>query len=101
MYSASKSQRGVANKALGVGWYYHFPKDFLRPYGYGTDGISDDIKSRKLTSTNTSFLNRPSVAMSYLAETVIANIDVVDEFVNLQPASHRFKRKLNDQLMKL
>jgi len=79
---------------MGVSWYYHYPKDFLRPYGQATEGLTDDTMRRKLTNINTEFLNRPRMALSLLADTFLSNEETMEEACTMGKHIEKFLRKM-------
>lgn len=58
-----------------------FPKDFLRPYGapVDADDIEDSVIANRLKSNNCEWLQRPGIAASELAETLLRCKDVTAE----------------------
>lgn len=79
-YSPSKtpSKSDVKPK---VGFYHHFPKDFLSPYGAPSDvfDLSDQSIRKRLKTFSCEWLHRPGYALSELAETVIKCKEVTME----------------------
>jgi len=64
--------------ALGVRWFAHFPKDFLRSYGVPFWGVDEESMSKKISSVNTEMLNRPKIAISEFCQTIHTNIQLME-----------------------
>ncbi|KAJ7376294.1 hypothetical protein OS493_035655 [Desmophyllum pertusum] len=76
--SASKSNPGTPKK--GVNYFHHFPKAFLVPYGKMKEEFLTDRRCLEmLTTQNSEWLLRPKFALSEMAETFPANIEVMQE----------------------
>ena len=65
----------------GVSYYNHFRKDFIRPYGLAHDEQSydDATLTRRLNNWNCEFFNRPQIAISEFAETLLANFKYLQD----------------------
>jgi hypothetical protein len=61
----------------GIGWFYHFPKNFIPPYGPTKDELDEAKIIRRLFPSNCEYLKRPKIALSELAETVAENLNVL------------------------
>ena len=67
---------------LGVQYFYHFPKDIMKPYGVATDARS--TFSNKLKRINHEFFHRPRMALSMMAQTILKNKErVIDKSTSL------------------
>ena len=68
-----------------MGYFNHFRKDFIRPYGLAHDDNSFDSAtlSRRLNNFNCEFYLRPQVAISEFAETIIKNVQYIEENANI------------------
>lgn len=64
-------------KTRGVSYFNHFPKFFLRPYG-PADSQPENM-ARRLSFSNCEWFQRPAVAMSEFAQTMITNYTLVKE----------------------
>lgn len=65
------------SKTRGVTYFNHFPKFFLRPYG-PADAEPENM-SRRLSFSNCEWFQRPAVAMSEFAQTMISNYTLAKE----------------------
>ena len=74
--SASKTAASPSN---GVGFFEHFPKNFIRPYGGTEEPITDDMVNKRVKFYNCEMLKRPRVAMSELAQTTTETIKCLSE----------------------
>ena len=74
--SASKTAASPSN---GVGFFEHFPKNFIRPYGGTEEPITDDMVNKRVKFYNSEMLKRPRVAMSELAQTTTETIKCLGE----------------------
>lgn len=64
-------------RSAGVGFFNHFPRQRLRPYGEIKEATPDDTMLEKANTINCEFLSRPNVALSELADTVSSNKDIL------------------------
>ena len=60
-----------------VGFFNHFTRPRLRPYGEIKEATPDDTMVDKANTINCEYLCRPSVALSELADTVSSNKDIL------------------------
>ena len=60
-----------------VGFFNHFPRQRLRPYGEIKGATPDDTMVDKTNTINCEYLCRPNVALSELADTVSWNKDIL------------------------
>ena len=69
----------------GVSFFNHFRKDFIRPYGLAHNENTFDpaTLSRRLNNINCEFYLRPQIAISEFAETIPANLQYVEENINI------------------
>ena len=72
-------------KDSGVSFFNHFRKDFIRPYGLAHNENTFDpaTLSRRLNNINCEFYLRPQIAISEFAETIPANLQYVEENINI------------------
>ena len=73
-----------------VGFFNHFRKDFIRPYGLAHDSQSFEAVtlSRRLNNFNCEFFTGPHIAISQFAETVSVNLKYMEENMEiLEPKS--------------
>ena len=82
-YRSGGTSYGTPGKYCAVTWYFYYPKDFLRPYGKATTGISTKIFDQKITAMNCEMLNRPNIALSEYAGTIQENIKAVNSLQDL------------------
>ena len=61
-------------RSPGVGFFNHFPRQRLRPYGKIKEATPDD-------TINCEYLCRPSVALSELADSVIKQRHITDVII--------------------
>lgn len=61
----------------GVGYFNHFPKNFLCPYGRQKPFPSDEKVLQRLRPEGCEWLRRPNIAMSELSSTINENMDVL------------------------
>ena len=68
-----------------VGFYNHFRKDFIQPYGLAHDQNSCGKSTfcDRLTTINYGFYVRPQIAIWEFAETVLVNLHYVKENVEI------------------
>ena len=64
-------------RSPGVGFFNHFPRQRLWPYGEIKEATPDDTMVDKANTINCEYLCRPSVALSELADTVSSNKDIL------------------------
>ena len=77
-------------KEDSVGYFNHFRKDFIRPYGLAHDVQSFDevTLTRTLNNFNCEFFTRPQIAISEFAETISANLKYIEQNLEiLEPKS--------------
>ena len=69
----------------GVGYYQHFRKDFIRPYGlaHNNHTFQDATLARRLKSINCEFMVRPHIAMSELSETMTKDWKYIGENIDI------------------
>ena len=69
----------------GVSFFNHFRKDFIRPYGLAHNENTFDpaTLSRRSNNINCEFYLRPQIAISEFAETIPANLQYVEENINI------------------
>lgn len=80
--------------ALGVKWFFHFPKDLMRPYGRAFESLDDSFLAQKIKHHNCEFLNRPDIAMSEYSQTLEENIESIEEFAEVAPQIARFLKRM-------
>ena len=68
-----------AKKLKGVGYFQHFPKNFLKPYGRAESFQADAIALSRLCPEGCEWLRRPHVATSELCSTITENIPLLQE----------------------
>ena len=72
------AKKGYSPRSVpGVGFFNHFPRQRLRPYGEIKEATPDSTMVEKANTINCEYLSRPSVAISELADTVSANKDLL------------------------
>ena len=64
------------SKSKGVGYFDHFPKNFLCPYGATTEPLVDSTIYRRLIPSCCEYLKWPKITFSELAGTVSETIDM-------------------------
>ena len=64
--SGSKTPLSPSN---GIGFFDHFPKNFIRPYGGTEEQITEESVNKRVRFYNCEMLKRPTIAMSELAQT--------------------------------
>ena len=67
----------------GVSFFNHFRKDFICPYGLVHNQTVFDPASRRLNNINCEFHLRPQIAISEFTETVPANLQYVEETLEI------------------
>ena len=70
-----KSQTATAGN--GVVFLNQFPQIFLRPYGAIEQAPSEETVLKRVKPNSCEWLKRPKVAMSEMAETLTANMDML------------------------
>jgi hypothetical protein len=104
--SSKRVASGSKTKGEGVGYFDHFPKNYLRPYGATTTGLEDSTIFRRLIPSCCEFLKWPKVAFSEFAETVSETINALETMDNpLLDAKQlsslkKTVRKINNSLAK-
>ena len=68
-----------AKKLKGVGYFQHFPKNFLKPYGRAEGFPATAIALSRLRQEGCEWLRRPHVATSELCSTITENIPLLLE----------------------
>ena len=65
----------------GISFFNHFRKDFIRPCGlaHNVTVFDPTIFSRRLNNINCELYVRPQIAISEFAETIPANLQYVEE----------------------
>ena len=58
----------------------HFPKSVLSPYGQALGILTDDKIINRLQFFTCEWLNRPEVAISEFAETMLKNMTVLEKY---------------------
>lgn len=84
-----------------VNYYYHFPKDCVKPYGLAhEEGYFQDAHMAKvLKSINCELLCRPSIGWSEMAQTVDENFEFVNSnMAEILEALPRFLKKVTPML---
>ena len=69
--SGSKTPLSPSN---GIGFFDHFPKNFIRPYG-GTEELITEDSVNRVRFYNCEMLKRRRIAMSELAQTTKETIN--------------------------
>ena len=72
-----------ASSFKGVGYFHHFPKNFLRPYGAADLAPSKETIFKRTWPTNCQWLKRPDVAVSELYSTIEKNKDIIRGIPNV------------------
>ena len=62
----------------GVGYFHHYRKNFLKPYGRTESYTTDAVALSRLRPEVCKWLHRPHVAISELASTINDNLPVFD-----------------------
>ena len=78
---SSRHQR--LRSSVGVSYYFHYPKDFLKLYGRFSMPVDPHTLDQKLSSTNCEMMNRPDLAMSEYCDTVLSNMAFLQTFVEM------------------
>lgn len=68
---------GGQRSSEGVQYFKHFPKSFLRSYGKADSDLRPENSFNRLHSWNCEWLNRPDVAISEFADTILTNLSVL------------------------
>ncbi len=79
MSQQKRPNLGTPDKAKAVGYFFHFPSNFLRPYGLAAPAPDANTIHRRANHTSCEWLLRPGVAMSEFAETVSENMNFLKE----------------------
>ena len=75
-------------KEVSVGFFNHFRKDFIHPYGLAHDSQSFEVVtlSQRMNNLNCEFYIRSQIAISEFVETVSVNLKYMEENMEiLQP----------------
>ena len=81
----------------GVNYFYHFPKDFLVPYGkaFKDNAFSKPNLMKVLKPINCELLSRPTIGMSELCETILVNVQYIeDEYEDFMSVLPRYLKKI-------
>lgn len=86
MYSSSLISDKPRNPASknddsGVNYFYHFRKDFLKPYGlaHDADSFNEESFSHRLNTINCEYVVRPQIAISEFSDAVLQNLEYIKE----------------------
>ena len=60
-----------------VGYFYHFPKNFLRPYGAAEDAPTEETIFKRTSPRNCAWPQRHHYAVSELSSTVNGNLPIL------------------------
>ena len=71
--------KGTPTKGKGVGYFNHFPKNFLHPYGHADEPPSVETIFPHTNPMNCEMLTRPSLHFSELSETINDNLPIHTE----------------------
>ena len=84
------SKSSLKSDPLSVGYYYHFRKDLIVPYGpaFKANSFSDEHMNTTLRVNNSEFLTRPHLAMSMLSDTVVSNTNTIENTEVPQTKEH-------------
>ena len=77
--STPSKATGTPSTSKGVGFFNHYPKYFLQPYGAADEAPSSDTIFRRTNSMNCEMLTRPAIQFSEVAETFADNLAIVSE----------------------
>ena len=106
MSKKTKYSSATPEKPKGVGFFNHFPANFLKPYGLANDPPTPEMLQRRTNPKSCEWLIRPNFAMSEFCATMHENLeylekvetDILDKFVigeiikNFQPFLPSLKR---------
>lgn len=70
-----KKQLTTPDKPKAVGFFNHFPANFLRPYGLANDPPTIDMLNRRTNPKSCEWLIRPNYAMSKFSATMHENLE--------------------------
>ena len=79
MSQQKKPNLGSPDKSKAVGYFFHFPSNFLRPCGLAAPAPDAHTIHRRANHTSCEWLLRPGVAMSEFAETLAENMNFLKE----------------------
>ena len=65
------------NKHERIGFFYHFPKNFLRPYGPAEDVPTEETVFKRTNIKNCEWLVRPHYAVSESSSTLSGNMPIL------------------------
>jgi len=72
------AKKGYSPRSVpGVGFFNHFARQRLRPYGEIKEATPDSVMVEKANTINCEYLSRPSVALSEMADTISTNKDML------------------------
>ena len=89
-YRSGSATYGTPGKYCAVSWYFHYAKDFLRPYGKATIGINKNVLDQKISAVNFEMLNRPNIALSEFAATIQENMKALQTIEEMSKHVPRF-----------
>ena len=72
-----------ASSFKGVGYFHHFPKNFLRPYGAADLAPSKKTIFKRTWPTHCEWLKRSEIAVSELYSTLEENKDTIRGIPNV------------------
>ena len=81
-----ETPKKLENRSGSVAYFYHFAKNLLRPYGQAGFGVDNETLQDKLNVINCEFYNRPSYAISFMADTVLSNLEGLAEYADFSAA---------------
>lgn len=70
-----KKKQLTPEKPKAVGFFNHFPANFLRPYGLANDPSPIDTLNRRTNPKSCEWLIRPNYAMSEFSATIHENVE--------------------------
>ena len=88
--------KSTPSKGKGVGYFNHYPKNFLRPYGVADDAPSADTIFKRTNAINCEMLSRPCIHFSEISETISENVAVVGESHILSKKTHAHLDKVRE-----
>lgn len=74
----AKTKKALST-STGVTYFRQFLKNFLRPYGKVEGKMTDEKVLKRVSRDSCEWFSRPKVAMSELSETIVKNIEVLEE----------------------
>lgn len=82
MYSKSRKPNASPPSPSGTSYFNHFPSNFLKPYGQSSSAPDHVTLMKHINPKSYEWLERPKVAMSEFASTIVDNMNWLSSLQN-------------------